>query len=275
MLLPFLVECAREHSRLAILEIGGGLGFLAQSLIREARRVLGGSIPIHYTVLDISKAFIAHQESMLRDTDADVHFVVGDAQRALDQESKFELVLANEVIADFETGRAKMKADSDDKNVLQHIGVEGLIHQLPGSLVPGGKALFIEYGGTDAPPERILHLNHAEYAIDFRAVAQYAKTCGFHVEMLPLRHALRVHDETEMLVGQQEAILCLNALLEKDGRSMEYRAYDRADFLRTVGDISADRQILGPVFAPMRAGLHFGPSLEQFIVLQLTWTSTR
>ncbi len=139
----------------------------------------------------------------------------------------------------------------------------------------GGKALLIEYGGIDVPPERILHLNHAEYAIDFSAVAQYARACGFHVEMVPLRHALQVQDEIEMLVAQQETMLCLNALLEKEGRSVEYRAYDRAEFLGTFGDIIADRQVLGPAFAPLRAGLHFGPSLEQFIVLQLTWMNSR
>lgn len=262
----FIVQCARKNSRLRILEIGGGLGFVAKSLIAEARRVLGSGISIDYTLMDLSDALVARQRSLLREADANIRFVVGDAQCALGPGLVYDLALANEVIADFDMSPADGGAGASP----EHTGVQRFIELLSHVLAPGGKAILIEYGTIDAPPEPVWHLNHVEHAVDFRAVARHARHRGFRVELSPLADVLQIDDRVEMLVGQQEAMLCWNALLAKHGRSVDYRAYDRSEFLRRYGDIVTERQVLGPPFAAMRAGLHFGPSLAQFSVLDIT-----
>jgi len=247
-----------------VLEIGAGLGLVARSLapiLVEAftdRRLI-------YTLLDISPHLLEQQRRTLADLDIEFEFVVGEAQCSLPEDVTFDLVLANEVIADFEL------TQRESGGPLRQSGLGGLLDGLSHIAAPGALVFLSEYGSRDAPPRQVAHLNHPEFTIDFGDLANQARKVGFDVEILSLDEVLGFDGSARLLVGQQEGYACLNAMLEARGlERLEYRTYDEIEFEQTVLRRCLPAQLLWPHCAPARFGLHFGPEIDSFLCAVLT-----
>jgi SAM-dependent methyltransferase len=247
-----------------VLEIGGGLGFVARALAPVLVEGLANR-PLAYSILDVSPSLQEHQRRALADLDIDVEFVIGEAQRALPQGARFDLVLANEVIADFEV------SEDEPGAVLRQSGLADFLDGLWRIVAPGGTVFLSEYGSSDAAPRRIAHLNHPEFSIDFGDLAGRARALGFDVELTPLAKVLGFDGSARLLVGQQEGYASLLRLLQDRGlEALEYRAFDEAEFHEAVVHRCRPDALLWPPCAPAGFGLHFGPELDPFLCAVLS-----
>ena len=251
----FAKLCAQTASgkRMRLLEVGAGTGELALGLLQAAREA---DISIDYHILDRSPALLATQAERLRARGFITTQHRGDAQRTLPDTGGFDLILLNEVISDFEV----------DAGI--QTGARAFLRLLPQALVPGGRAILIEYGTLTAMPQRVEHLAHEEYSIGFADLRDAARELGLRADVHALGDMLGLSWDTSMLAGQQERWLCLRAAFADHGAGFEWRAHDRDDFLARHGALCAHLGLKRLTFAPLRAGHQFGPDLRQFLALE-------
>jgi SAM-dependent methyltransferase len=252
-----------EGEPLRILEIGGGAGYFAQAFLRRARALRGPAAAVEYTIFDCSPALAARQRDTLRDAPAALRFVRGDAEELHLPGERFDLIVANEVIADL-----TVELDAASQTLI-HRGILALLDRLGAHLAPHGLACLTEYGTVDEPPARVEHLNHPEFSIHFGPLLEHAGRRGLAAELRPLGDMLAVHPEAEMLCGQQERILCLRHLFARHGAEVPFAAFCREGFTRRFGELAERLEVGGLAFAPLAAGLHYGPDLAQFQALLL------
>jgi hypothetical protein len=255
----------RPQAPFRILEIGGGAGFFARAFLGRAEALRGGAEGLHYTVLDCSPALQEQQRETLREAGCPVRFILGNAEELSLPGERFDLVVANEVIADFTV--TAFGEEGTERWV--HSGVLAFLDRLAAHLAPGGMACLTEYGDLETDPSRVEHLNHSEYSIDFGSLMRHAEGRGLAPALRGLAELLAVRSDAEMLCGQQERILCLNHLLSQAGGELPYAAFCRQGFEERCGELANRLDIGGLAFAPLRSGLHFGPALEQFRALLL------
>jgi SAM-dependent methyltransferase len=247
---------------LEVLEVGGGTGTLARDFTRQARRSLGTGMALRYTIVDCSPRLLAAQRDELRDAVCPVRFVEGDARELDFGSDRFDLIIANEMIADLPVSGPSAR--------LVQTGSVAFLDRLAARLQPGGAAVVTEYGELDAPPRLVEHLNHPEHSIHFAPLLAHARALGLGARLTPLRNLLRPKADALMVCGQQEHVLCLNRLLEERHATLPYAAFCRAELQRRVGAELEALGVFGLAYATLDQGLHFGPELRQFQALILT-----
>jgi 2-polyprenyl-3-methyl-5-hydroxy-6-metoxy-1,4-benzoquinol methylase len=247
---------------LEVLEVGGGVGTLARDFMPEARRALGDGAALRYTIVDCSPRLLAAQRDELREPVSAVRFVEGDARELPLGDDRFDLIIANEMIADLPvTGPAGR---------LVQTGSLAFLERVAARLQPSGVAVITEYGDLDAPPRVVEHLNHPEYSIHFAPLLAHARDLGLGAHLRPLAELLQARGDAVMACGQQEHVLCLNRLLDERRTKLPYAAFCRAELERRLGAELDALGVFGLPFATLVQGLHFGPELRQFHALVLT-----
>jgi hypothetical protein len=268
-----------------MLEVGGGTASFARSFLDHAAE---RNIEIKYSLVDLSETlFEAQQQALDNYLSKDKHFLQNATDLNLPGQ-KFDLIIANEVIADFPVAFVA-RSKGEEGNVWTGTGVESakrfslaqenspatfminqgvfeFIERTWEHLVPGGTAILTEYGGPDLYPVRTHHLNHDEYSIHFGHLAKCARSIGFGCRILPLSEFLSLDDSVEVLAGQEEHILCLNHVLNGHGVSLPYAILSRTDFAERVGSIPKQIELSGYSFTPLSNSFHYGPTLDQFFV---------
>jgi hypothetical protein len=277
-------ELSISSGKIEMLEVGGGTGSFARSFLDHA----AGNVEIRYSLVDLSQTLFAAQQRALGNyLSQDKHFL----QNATDLDlpgRRFDLIIANEVIADFpvaSVARAKdehgevwtgsgaesvvrfsLVEENSPAAFLINQGVFEFIERIWDHLVPGGAAILTEYGGLDLYPARTHHLNHDEYSIHFGHLAKCARSIGFSCRILSLKDFLSLDDCVEVLAGQEEHILCLNHVLNRHEVSLPFAILSRTDFAERVGSIPKQIELSGHSFTPLSNSFHYGPTLDQFFV---------
>jgi SAM-dependent methyltransferase len=246
---------------LRILEIGGGLGYFAKAFVQRLAAVADPAPPASYTMLDRSPALRNHQKALLGDNPL-FRFVLGDAQESLPGGS-YDLIIANEVIADFEVAGMS-------NGGIRQTGAAKFIAAVGRHLAPGGKAYISEYGDRVALPKPVNHLEHAEHSVEFGPLLAIAASLGLEPSLTTLADLLRPDPSSSLLIGQHERYLCLGALLREGGADLQTRVYDQSEFEDSFAAMLRSMRILSPLFAAQAQELHFGPQISQFKVLELT-----
>lgn len=179
--------------RTGVIEIGGGLGHIAEAAWRGDA---GPFTKARWTSLDLSPALVAAQRRRVLATSepGGAHQrwsgLRADAlQLPLRARSIDGLILANEVVADLPVDQGR------------NSGAIQLVEEIARTLAPGGAALLTEFGGDFEPgPVRLLAAGgegeHVEWSIDFRQLRAAANTAGLSAEELPL-HVLLEADLTQ------------------------------------------------------------------------------
>jgi SAM-dependent methyltransferase len=232
--------------------------------------------PISYAIVDLSPELLRHQRQVLSGSPQSVEFFEQDVHE-LNLPFQFDLILANEVIADLaveevdpaDSRHAAAAPAEAGAAVLAGVGIHALLARLWRHLLPGGAAVLTEYGRLGGGPAQAAHLNHPEFAVDFADALVEAAAIGFRAEVVELEDFLSVDPGAMLLTGQQEHILCLNHVLRKFGGRLDYAARDRGGFLDDIENVVGADNLSGPSFAHLSDGLHFGPELRQFKVLIL------
>jgi SAM-dependent methyltransferase len=296
-----------DHSRkLEVLEIGGGTGSFAKSFIEKAR-TLGSSLSngtnVNYHILDLSPALMESQRKVLSHLLPEDRHFQQDATEFDMPGHVFDLIIANEVIADFPVASVRRKTGNEhdtgngptaskhgqtwqgdgvyyldkydllDSNApdsfLVNAGAFRFIERAWKHLRPGGTLILSEYGSEHRYPARSFHLNHDEFSIHFGHLAACAAKVGFQCRLTTLKEFLSFSDELLVLNGREEHILCLNHILKNYGKTLPFAVISKTQFERQCEGIAEKIGLTGHSFAPLKKRYHFGPNIEDFLVLIL------
>lgn len=281
---PEVVPLMKLSPRLEVLEVGGGTGSFAQSFIQQAANLNGTTL--NYHILDLSPALIESQRKILSGLlPEDRHFQQDATEFDLPGRT-FDLIISNEVIADFPVapvqrnkdgkwegaGARELEAyglsdrDAPDSFVVNS-GVFRFLERAWKHLKPGGTLIVSEYGAEHLYPTQCYHLNHEEYSIHFGHVAACAATLGFQCQLFTLKEFLNLDDEVLVLNGREEHLLCLNYVLKNYGQVLPYAVISKSDFDQRCGRIVEETGLIGYSFSTLRMGYHFGPNIKDFLVL--------
>lgn len=283
---PEVVPLLHYSNKLEVLEVGGGTGSFARSFINQAASL--NKTAINYHILDLSPALMDNQRKLLSGLlPAGSHFHQDATEFDLPGHT-FDLIVSNEVIADFPVAAVQRgsdrrwhgdgayyleKYDLSDKDAADsfvvNAGAFRFIEQAWKHLQPGGTLIVSEYGAEDRYPARSFNLNHDEYTIHFGHLAACAARVGFECRLLTLKEFLDLDDEVMVLNGREEHLLCLNHVLKDYGELLPYAVISKSDFESRCGEIVEQTGLIGYSFSPLRAGYHFGPNIKDFFVLRM------
>jgi SAM-dependent methyltransferase len=304
---PEIVPSLQLSDRLEVLEVGGGTGTFARSFLEQSQRlgegVLSG-IDLNYHILDLSPALIQNQRKVLSHLlPANSHFHQ-DATKFSIPGHKFDLIIANEVIADFPMAVVRrgssdghgndgkeaipdsrqewqgpgarylekygLATDNAPDSFLVSAGAFDFIERCFEHLAPGGTLLVSEYGAAQQYPIQAYQLNHEEFSIHFGHLYGCAASVGFNCRLLTLKEFLAIDDRVLVLDGREEHLLTLNHVLKKYGMSLQYAVISKTEFEKRFQTIVEQIELKGFSFSPISRGYHFGPKIADFMILIMT-----
>jgi hypothetical protein len=178
---------ARGHvpeGRVRVLEIGAGLGYVAESAIERLRST---GRAVEYTILELSPALADAQKARLGDR---ATWVLGDALAAKLSEGAFDLVISNEMVGDLPAqqpapedvvaaaGRYGVNGDDAPTPCYLQTGAFELVARIASWLAPGGTTIITEFGDRTRWPVLSSQLDHPELSTHFGHLEQTAKHVG-------------------------------------------------------------------------------------------------
>jgi SAM-dependent methyltransferase len=225
-----------------ILEVGPGLGDLAENICRELK-------DFHYTFYDISYDYIRHLKARFRGRR--FSFETGDFLQAK-LKDKFDVIICNEVLADFPTlvnmtlynpkiRQGDENAYYDAVSLIKFYGLPlvkisnfnyGAVKFLDTAkqlLERGGKIFLCEHASEK--PARIGVFGHSEYTIDFAALAKVASKLGFAVRRGIMTEMLGINQRRAIIFYTQPELKMLYNFFKKRGILLEQRAYEVSEVL--------------------------------------------
>jgi SAM-dependent methyltransferase len=285
-LTPEVVPLLNEVSQLDVLEVGGGTGSFARSFINQAASLYNAEV--NYHILDLSPALMANQRKILSGLLPESRHFHQDATEFERPGKTFDLIVSNEVIADFAVAPVNRKAgdqfegdgayyvekydlsvnDAPDSFVV-NAGVFRFIERAWKHLKPGGTLIVSEYGSEDKYPLPSFNLNHDEYTIHFGHLVACAAKVGFEPRLLTLKEFVGFDDNVLVLDGREEHLLCLNHVLRNYGEALPFAVTSKSDFEKRAAGIVEQTGLIGYSFSPLHKGFHFGPNIKDFFVLIL------
>jgi hypothetical protein len=285
-----IMDRSRE---LSVLEVGGGMGTFARSFIEQASDSFSNGPKIKYHILDLSPALMESQRKLLGEfLPSHRHF----HQNATEFDIAgvfFDLIIANEVIADFPVARVNrsesngsnskwegegadyvykydLAQESSPESFFVNAGAFDFIERAWKHLTPGGTLIVSEYGYEECYPARSVHLSHDEFSIHFGQLARCASKIGFQYRLLTLKEFMSLDDDMQVLAGREEHILCLNHVFQKYGLTLPYSVISKPQFEQQTRELCEQIELTGYSFSPLKKGYHFGPNTKDFHVLIMT-----
>lgn len=285
---------AIKEGTVRVLEIGAGLGYVAQHVIerlREAGRT------VDYTIVELSPALARAQRERLH---GNATWIEGDALAVELPERAFDLVISNEMVGDLParklsrsdigldaagTGNAdvdKVRAicrladavnldDAPEPFYLQ-TGAFELVAKIARCLAPGGTAVITEFGDNNAWPRLSTQLDHPELSTHFGHLQQIARAESLETSVEFVIDLLDFDRTQQGLATTRSHFRALRALasnaeveLHKVGYTPELLAHTVAGKLDLdrVGDLRFDRiedRLMGLVPHEFKALLATKPS---------------
>jgi SAM-dependent methyltransferase len=283
---PEVVPLLDGSSRLAVLEVGGGTGSFARSFIKQAESMK--SVGVDYHILDLSPVLMENQRRMLSELLPPENHFQQDATEFDLPGQTFDLIVSNEVIADFPVAPVRRNGDNEwegegayylakydlsDKDApdsfVVNAGAFRFIERAWNHLTPGGTLIISEYGAEDMYAMQGYHLNHEEYSIHFGHLAACAAKIGFQTRLLTVKEFLGIDDDVPVLNGREEHLLCLNHVLKNYGDALPYAIIAKSEFEKRCARVVEQTGLCGYSFSPLSMGFHYGPSVRDFLVLIL------
>jgi ribosomal protein S18 acetylase RimI-like enzyme len=294
-----VVPLLGQKQQLEVLEVGGGTGTFARSFVHQSQQLKAeglSKVDLNYHILDLSPELMQNQRKLLSHfMPEDQHFHQ-DATKFNLPDKTFDLIISNEVIADFPMAEVKrvaqdLAADADSSVIrwegsgthyLEKYGLE--TREAPNSfllnagafefiercfehIVPGGTLLVSEYGSPFRYSSQAFQLSHEEFSIHFGHLAACAARVGFNCGLMTLKDFLGIDDSVPALTGQQEHFLILNYVLGKYGLSLPYAVISKTEFEKQFQAVVEQIELCGFSFLPISGGYHFGPKIDEFMIL--------
>lgn len=297
-----VVPLLGQKNQLEVLEVGGGTGTFARSFLQQSQKLndeTAGHVELNYHILDLSPALMRNQRELLSELMPSNRHFHQDATKFNLPGKSFDLIISNEVIADFPMAAVQRVAadvpgegnqslarwqgpgvpylekygldtSTAPDNFLLNAGAFDFIERCFEHLVPGGALLVSEYGSLHRYPSQAFQLSHEEFSIHFGHLAACAARLGFNCRLLTLKDFLAMDDSLPVLTGQQEHFQILNHVLKKHGRSLPYAVISQTEFEKQFQSLVDEIELCGFSFLPISSGFHFGPPVGEFMILIMT-----
>lgn len=245
-----------DGGRLRLLEIGAGLGFVAEAVLGA---LAARGVTVEYTIAELAPELAAAQRERL--AGHAVTWVAGDILKADLPAAGFDWILGNEMIGDLPALRlsrpdlglnidgtgtvdpAKLAALGADGERIARLGVFiddatepfflmtgafALIEKVSGWLAPGGTAVLTEFGEPGIWPKLSTHLDHPELSIHFGQLHQAAKGAGLTGEIVFVIDLLEFDREAKGLATTRSHFRALRAMLADAGVTLDKIGYTPA-----------------------------------------------
>jgi ubiquinone/menaquinone biosynthesis C-methylase UbiE len=223
-----------------ILEVGAGLGLHTKgflSLMKE--KTLDSYRNTTYINLDLAPGLLESQRRENVTVYQKHPFVQADAVKIPFADLTFDLIIANEVIADFSVEKVSkirarncsyinkygLKIDDAAPLFLINAGAIIFIEELYRILKPGGKAVVIEYGDEYHYPIETILPDHTEYSIHFGHLICTAEQLGFKVQYKNLLEFLKFRPSVKVITGN--SLVLLQRLMKHLNHRLSSFAYTR------------------------------------------------
>jgi SAM-dependent methyltransferase len=255
-LVDALAARGTTRSPLRVLEIGGGLGWVAAAVIGA----LGDrGVAVDYTIVELSPALAAAQRRRLAGLPVTWHD--GDVLAAALPDAGFDWIVANEMVGDLpavQLSRADVGLDVDGSGEVDPAKVAALgragelvaelevrlddapepFYLLTGALelmirierwlAPGGTAIVTEFGELGMWPKLSTHLDHPELSIHFGHLAGAARALGLDATFEFVIDLLAVERDHQGLATTRSQFRALQAMLGDAGVEIEKIGYTPA-----------------------------------------------
>jgi len=260
--------------RIRVLEVGAGLGFVAQA-VHAALRARG--LEVDYEIVELSPALAAAQRERL--AGLGVRWREGDILELELPQGAYDLIVSNEMIGDLpaiqltheqagigadpptqaaclealgEPGRlaAALKLELGDAPDPFYLtwGAYAFLERAASALAAGGTLFVSEFGDLGRHSRLSTHLDHPELSIHFGLYADAARALGLEAEVEFVMDLLDMHRDLEGLATTRSYFRALTAMLADSGVALEKIGYTRKMF----------HQLLDGKVDPTRIGeLHF------------------
>ncbi len=254
-----------------ILEVGGGHGDISKEMMTILRDTQPDVFDtMAYVILDLSPELIRHQRKLHGEAGVRASHIHGDAQGLAITDSSVDIMISNEVIADFPT--PELSRDELDELASKHkiplskefletlkgapkrlrlnIGAFRFLAEVGRVLKPSGLALITEYGYPDRLPFLARHLDHPEYSIHFGQMLHVARALGLKAEFSNAFDFLGFRSDIELI--SHHSYQAALRLLERHGIALPNIAYtkdllkeqlgEKADSLKNMIFVKCERE---------------------------------
>jgi SAM-dependent MidA family methyltransferase len=231
-----------SEGKVTILEIGGGLGYVAQAIC-ETLQSLGKEVD--YQILELCPALATAQRERTEGLPVTIH--EGNALEIDWPAHDYDFILANEMIGDLPAqeltqemvgwhegviDEEKLEANMPQLGVAGelikkytlkiadcpetfylNVGAFQLLERVADHLAPEGFAVLTEFGEINRYPILSTHLDHPELSIHFGQMAHVAKSLGLEVDVAYVMDVIGLNTDFKALSTTRSYFKCLSALM--------------------------------------------------------------
>ena len=242
-----------------ILEVGGGLGYLARELGKDLLPFEKQSIT--YLSLDITQPFLKLQVSRAKAGGWNCAGTRANGEALPLADNSVDLVIDNENMADMTPVKLTKKELTEEKgdtgqhqealdwirrlrlpietnppdDVIFNLGPIRFVAELWRVLKPGGHAFLTEFGIEEGWPAPVKLPGHTEYEVQYSHLRQAVRWLGFQERYLSLPQFLALKPDTKVLCTG--ATYTIQRFCQAMNKPFTVRAYTEKELQQALGDI--------------------------------------
>jgi ubiquinone/menaquinone biosynthesis C-methylase UbiE len=242
-----------------IVEVGGGLGYVARELGKELLPFEKQSI--RYCSVDITRPFLKLQMSRAKAGGWPWSGTQANAEWLPFKDNSVDLIIDNENMADMTpvkltreellsgSGATEQHQEALDwirrvrlplgedvpDDVIFNLGPFRFVAELWRVLKPGGRAFLTEFGIEEGWPAPVKLPGHTEYEVQYSHLRQVVRWLGFQEQYLSLPQFLTMKPDTKVLCTG--AAYTIQRFCQALNKPFVVRAYTEHELKQTLGDL--------------------------------------